>query len=380
MRSDLKRLKRDTDSRHSYASPGAGEEETAASVGGAGSTARVAALATASSSTARAEHSSGTPSVASVVREHRFGLTTSAILVLTLLAAAGYGIYSFLHRGNATPFQNFSITQVTNTGKAELAAISPDGKYILSVQNDNGKEALWLRNVPTNSDVRVIAPSAAICSHLAFSPDGNYLYFLEAADNTGNNRNLYRAPVLGGEPRQIGRDIDSDIAFSPDGNRMAYFRGNDPIRGESRLLSANPDGTGEKVLLVQQNTSLPPLWLSWSPNGKQIVYAFRPGPAGPKALSGIGLFDLASGKSSTLVAFPDKRLYELHWLPDGRGMAVVYGALPAIFRRQIGFVAYPGGSFRTITRDTNSYATLTLSADGRIAATVQVKTTHTVDV
>jgi eukaryotic-like serine/threonine-protein kinase len=323
---------------------------------------------------------SGMSSVASMVRDHRFGLATSAIVALALVAAAGYGIYSFLNRGGTAPFQNFSITQVTNTGKANQAAISPDGKYILSVQNDNGKQALWLRNIPTNSDARIVEPSGARYSHMAFSPDGNYLYFLEAADNTSNNHNLYRAPVLGGEPRQIGSDIDSDIAFSPDGNRMAYFRGNDPIRGESRLLSASPDGTDEKILLVQQSTPLPPLYLSWSPDGKQIAYALRLAGSDPKTVGRIVLFDFASGKSSTLAASADKVLYELHWLPNGRGLAVVYGARPDVFRKQIGFLAYPGGAFRTITRDTNSYNTLTLSADGRTAATVQMKTTHTVDV
>jgi len=97
-------------------------------------------------------------------------------------------------------------------------------------------------------------------------------------------------------------------------------------------------------------------------------------------VGGIGLFDLASGKNSTLAAFADKVLYELHWLPNGRGLAVVYGARPTLFKKQIGFVAYPDGTFRTITRDTNGYNTLTLSADGRMAATVQVKTTQTVDV
>ena len=131
---------------------------------------------------------------------------------------------------------------------------------------------------------------------------------------------------------------------------------------------------------MQQNATFPPHWLSWSPDGERIAYAFIPGQGGAKGVGGIGSFDLTSGKSSTLAAFPDKRLYELHWLPNGQGLAATYGARPTIFRRQIGFVAYPGGTFRTITRDTNSYTTLTLSADGRMAATVQVKTTHTVNV
>ena len=62
MRADLKRLKRDTDSRRSYAAPDAAQEATAASVGRAGSTVEVAAVATASSSRAQAAqggHSSG---------------------------------------------------------------------------------------------------------------------------------------------------------------------------------------------------------------------------------------------------------------------------------------------------------------------------------
>lgn len=384
MRADLKRLKRDMDSARVYASRGAAEEAAASNAG----TAATMAGARSTRSSAQAmqgtrgsgiaagagiARGAGISSVTEAARQHRWGAAITAFVVLALVAAAGYGIYSFAHRSGSAPFQNFSMAQVTDTGTAEQAAISPDGKFILSVQNEDGKQALWLRNVPTNSNARIVEASGASYSHLMFSPDGNSLYFLEAADKTGNIRNLYRAPVLGGEPRQIGRDIDSDIAFSPDASRIAYFRGDDPIPEESRLLSANPDGTDEKVLLVEKTAS-PPLWLSWSPDGKQIAYAYRPGQFG--VLGGIGLFEVASGKSRTLVSFQEKRVFELHWVPNGRGLMVAYGARPRIFQRQIGFVAWPDGAFRTITRDTNSYRTLTLSADGKVAATVQDRTTH----
>lgn len=347
MRADLKRLKRDLDSGRSHSIP-----QDAVSARGA-----VAA------------------STAAAARNRRLSFATVALVALFLIAPAGYGVYSFLHRGVTAPFRNFSIVQVTDTGNEKFAAISPDGKYILSVQDDGGKESLWLRNVPTNSDAQIIAPSGATYNHLGFSPDGNYIYFLEAADKTGNNRNLYRAPVLGGVPQQIAPDVDSEVAFSPDGSRMAWFRGNDPISGQSRLLSSNPDGTDPKVLLVL-NTASPPLWLSWSPDGKRIAYSLRRGQAGPTDLGGIGSYDLGSGKNSTLATFPYTEFFDLHWLPSGRGLAVSYGARPAVFKRQIGFVAWPGGAFRTITRDTNSYITLTLSADGKFAATVQQRTTH----
>jgi len=48
-------------------------------------------------------------------------------------------------------------------------------------------------------------------------------------------------------------------------------------------------------------------------------------------------------------------------------------ALEPIDRRQIGFVAISDGRLHPISRDINSYATLTLSADGKTLATVQQK-------
>ena len=90
----------------------------------------------------------------------------------------------FLNRSGPTPFQNFSITQITNTGRALQAAISPDGKYILNVEDDNGLQSLWLRNVPTGSDTQILAPAAATYASLMFFPDGNYVYFKKAGINT----------------------------------------------------------------------------------------------------------------------------------------------------------------------------------------------------
>ncbi len=145
LRADLKRLKRDTDSSHTGTI-------TAAVTSMGASSARTTVTSSA--------HGSGSSSVAEVAREHKFGLAATVVIVLVLLAAAGYGIYAFLHRSGTAPFQNFAVTQLTNTGQSEVAAISPDGNYVLSVQDESGKASLWLRNVPTNSDTQVI-PSFA---------------------------------------------------------------------------------------------------------------------------------------------------------------------------------------------------------------------------
>ena len=94
-------------------------------------------------------------------KQHKWGVAGVVIAALIILGAAGVGVYSIFHQPAAMPFENFAITQITNNGKSVAAAISPDGKYLLSAVDDNGKQSLWLRNIPTNSDTQVIAPADA---------------------------------------------------------------------------------------------------------------------------------------------------------------------------------------------------------------------------
>jgi eukaryotic-like serine/threonine-protein kinase len=374
LRSDLQRLKRDTDSSRRTV-PLAPEFTPAPSSNVAAPISSSATQIGAKpiSATAPASTHSGSSAVATVAKQHKWGAASIGVIALILVAAAGYGVYSMLHRTSATPFQNFTVTQVTNSGKAAAAAISPDGKYILSVLNDNGMASLWLRNVPTASDTQVIPPSPSTYRGLAFSPDGNYIYFRKAQNAVESDFNLYRAPVLGGTPQTVVRDIDSNVAFSPDGNRMGYVRGNDPEIGKYRLLSADLSGNDEKVLKIAPlvGGSGVPAFLSWSPDGQQLAMALTP----DDAMGGIDIFDLGSGKSRRLLTFNDKQPNSLKWLPEGL-IAIYNAAGPNFAKSQIGFIPPAGGQIQPITRDTNQYITLTLSADGKTLASVQQKTTQ----
>jgi len=368
MRADLQRLKRDSESGHRSAP----SEMDAASV--AGSSAGVSSVSSVGGATAapgsgstQAAHTSSSAVVAAA-KKHKFGLAGGAIAALVVLAAAGFGVYSLLHRAAPVPFQNFGITQVTNSNKAVVTAISPDAKYVLTVINDNGLNSLWLRNVATGSDTQVVPPSATI-PNVAFSPDGNYVYFRKAENGINSDFSIYRAPVLGGTPQVVVLDVDSAVAFSPDGRRMAYFRANDPETGKYRLLSANLDGSDEKVLYIAPLRFLP-RWLAWSPNGKTIAYAIaRP----DNALGGINFFEVETGKLRTL-PLNDAMPWEVEWSSTGDGLFVTYQQKGAnLGRNQIGFVPLSSGKVLPISRDTNNYSTVTLSADRKTLATVQQK-------
>jgi serine/threonine protein kinase/Tol biopolymer transport system component len=375
MRSDLKRLQRDSGSGRGAVSTASSSNETQSPVVAASSASSGSSSASAIAAPVAAAHTSSS-SVTAVARQHRLGTIVASLVALALLAAAGFGVYAFLTRTGPVPFQNFTVTQETNNGKADLAAISPDGRYILHVQDENGLRSLWLRNIPTGSDTQVIPPATGVYRDLAFSPDGNYVYYRKSGNMQATEFNLYRAPVLGGAPKQVVRDIDSDVAFSPDGQRMGYIRANDPEPGKYRLLSATLDGSDETVLRIAQSTrGADPTHLTWSPDGKRIAYSFQ---ASGAVLAYVETFDLAGKQVATLASLPANFAFELKWLPGGHWLLVVYTTKPHFEQPQIGLLS-ADGKLQPITRDTNRYSTLTLSADSHSAATVQVKTTRSVE-
>ncbi|MFZ3262860.1 MAG: hypothetical protein WA172_02575 [Terriglobales bacterium] len=373
MRADLKRLKRETESSRTaaHSRPDAGLASSSAT--GAPSASSASGMAPVSGSdTGQPAHSSSSAVVAAA-KQHKIGLVGGALAALAVLAAAAFGVYSMLHHAAPAPFQNFSIAQATNSGKAVVTAISSDGKYLLTVMDDKGLNSLWLRNIATASDTQIVPPSATI-PNVAFSPDGNYVYFRKAENSINSDFSIYRTPVLGGTPTKVVNDVDSTVAFSPDGTRMAYFRANDPETGKRRLLSAKLDGSDEKALFIQPLTYLP-RWLAWSPDGKRIAYPDDP----HGAFGALSLFDVESGEIKTLT-FADKEITALQWSTGGDGLFVTYRQKgPDLGRIQIGFVSLSDGrvsdgEVRPISHDTNTYSTLTLSANGNTLATVQQKT------
>jgi len=239
---------------------------------------------------------------------------------------------------------------------------------------DNDGQSLWLRNVPTGSDTQVVAPTPSDYASLTFSPDGNYFYFRKAVNPLSTHHDLYRAPVLGGSPQIIVRNINSDITFSPDGHRIAYVRANDPEIGKYRLLTATVDGNDEKVLQIVEVGSSTDFahHLAWSPSNQIAYQLVQPGAA----TGGIELFDLEAGKSHRLATFDDQYVTGLSWLPDGRQILINYWTRPDAYRGQIGWMSSTGGDIHPITRDTNRYDGITSSADGRTLATVQTKITN----
>ncbi|HEU5410315.1 MAG TPA: protein kinase [Candidatus Acidoferrales bacterium] len=377
LRADLKRLKRDTDSGRLAASTRATESggpvvpsettDPAPRTGRLASGSTVAGSKFSATATVATEYRSGSSSVNAAARRHKFSTPDLIIIAILILAAASYGGYAFLHRAPAAvPFQNFTVDQVTNTGTALEAAISPDGRFLLTVQSDKGLESLWLRDIVSGSNTEVVAPLGQALRTPAFSPNGSYIYFRRLSAGA-LGWELLRAPLFGGAPQVVARDVDTNAICSPDGKSIAYARRKTPSVGEWSLFEADVDGNNEKPLLAGASGQVP-LNLAWSPDGKRIAVAF---------FDGIRIFDLATDKINPFVhgvGFADR----LAWAPDGHSIFVDYH-IPVSPQFQIGNFSFPAGKFRNITNDASTYTSASLSENGKTLAIVQHEESHEID-
>jgi eukaryotic-like serine/threonine-protein kinase len=304
----------------------------------------------------------------------RGGIPWRAIAAAAVLLVAAAAIFLVVKtRTSPEAPHAFSIdhlTRLTNTGNAYMAALSRDGRYVVHVKNEEGKPSLWVRQTATTSDVRIVPPADVSYDGVAFTPDGNYIYYntYQGFARAGT-ATLYRIPVLGGSPVALVDDVDSGVAFSPDGKRMAFVRGVQS-KGTSVLLTANVDGTS-----VQELGQLkPPAKLqnedpSWSPDGTTIAAT---GTLGTTTVA-VFAFDVASG-NATQIGSAWAFVRKAEWMPDGRSLLIdavdltVAGPTP-----QLWTLSYPSGAATHVTNDLNVYTGVSLSADGRVLATVQAE-------
>jgi serine/threonine protein kinase len=353
LRSDLKRLKRDTES-------GRVPSQDSGAVH----------ISSASAPLAGSQGSSGS-ALAAAASQHKAGVGVIIAVVLMIVAAAAFGVYSLFFSVRRQPFESLKISKVSGTHNARIGAMSPDGNYLAYVLNNEGDESLWLRHLASESNVQIVPPQHVQYSALRFSPDGGHVYYSHtqlASGPASQEYDLYRIPVLGGTPQQVVKDVDTNPSFSPDGQRFVFVRANDPDPGKFHLVIANADGNNEKSIFTGPMANVI-ADSSWAPDGKAIAAVVF--DQDKKTISTVISIDPETGARKTISAPPATALNRVSWLPNGKALLVIFSTMETNFsRQQIGLVGYPDGKFRSITADTNDYANLSISTDGSTIATV----------
>ncbi len=295
-------------------------------------------------------------------------------LLLAMGAASIAGYYRWTKRQAGFNAENMQITKLTDSGMAGLVAISPDGRYIVYSLVDGEQQSLRMRNVSTKSDVQVLPPESLHLIGVTFSNDGDFIYFVRSEKTYAAAHDLYRIPVLGGPEEQLIHDIDSPVSFSPDGKRMAFMRGVSGHKLEIHVSGA--DGSGDHAI-----ATLPALLarfalngVAWSPDGKTIMTPAYHYPENRKyRLTAIAADD---GRMQDILSSTEF-IGRPAWMPDGRSMVVPMqrGAVQEMQltgATQLWSVAFPDGSVGRITNDLTDYGpSVSATRDSRMLAMVE---------
>jgi Tol biopolymer transport system component len=269
------------------------------------------------------------------------------------------------------------IERLTTNGKSTVAAISPDGKYVVYGVDEGGQHSLWVRQVSASSSVQIIPPAEDVYyAGISFTPGSDYINFVKLQFEKNVDGAVYQMPVLGGAQKKLIANAEGGVAYSPDGKQFAFIRSNYPNMGESALFLANTDGTGERIIASRETPesfSGRELAPAWSPDGKTIACIVA-------TATGVGRMDVvevnvADGTSKAVVTKEWEEIYQIAWLPAKSELLVLGVEKGSVnYSGQIWSFSYPEGEARRITADFNNYASMSLPSDSNALVTVQSNT------
>jgi Tol biopolymer transport system component len=265
-------------------------------------------------------------------------------------------------------YQSIQASRLTDTGAANLAEISPDGKFVAFVSRQEGRRSLVVQQVSTRSVVQVLQPSPLYFYQPSFSPDGDFIYYVTVEKGIGT---LYQVPTLGGESKKIIVDVDSKVSFSPDGKRIAFVRHN-PNEGGDAVILADADGANPQVFLNTKDIDYDQfVGVDWSPDNDKLLVGVFKNKSDPNQKLRLATVEL-DGKHLEYIGEKGwLGLRSFEWIRSGAGIVLVAKANSGE-NSQVWMVSYPSGEARQVTTDTTEYESASVSQDGGTLVTTRI--------
>jgi eukaryotic-like serine/threonine-protein kinase len=192
----------------------------------------------------------------SVAKRHRGVLVGTATAVLLLIVALVYWLLP-----PVPPPAVSGYIQLTHDSRSKQL-VGTDGSRLYFEFRGGGANYSSAEVSVTGGDVVPIRAPSPVTTLLNISPDGSDLLVINRTIPGISEGPLWALPILGGSPRRLANVQGHDGAWSQDGKKLVYATGNE-------LYVANEDGTEPRKLI-----SLPdmPYALAWSPDDSKIRF------------------------------------------------------------------------------------------------------------
>ena len=195
----------------------------------------------------------------------------------------------------------------------------------------------------------------------SFSPDGNQVAFVWD-DEKGGNQDVYVKMIGTETPLRLTSDMAEDYSptWSPDGRSIAFLRYSDTDRGIYVLPALG--GPARKVFSPVGVVEWERGALSWSPDGKTLIFPDGKSSHSPSAIYAL---DLESSKAHPITKPPSFWDGDAspQFSPDGSRIAFVRGIEGWV--RDLYVTDASGGEPTRLTSDGRMVSTLSWTADGK---------------
>jgi DNA-binding winged helix-turn-helix (wHTH) protein/Tol biopolymer transport system component len=281
-----------------------------------------------------------------------------------LLPVGGFFWFRTENRKALVPFTQMQIRQLTNNGKVEIAALSPDGKLFAYVTDDFGKKTLRLGQTDGGNSIQLRPPNEKIYNSLAFSPENDKLYFL-IRDENNENPTLFRMPVFGGAAEKIHENINN-FALSPDGKQIAFAKFN--YEEKKNILVVRDLSSGSELEIVSP-LPVPYPSISFSPDGKTLAFSC----ATEEYIHNAYTAQISSGEIKQISKQNFGEIDKTAWTADGNNIILtarkpqVWSGVPQF---HVWNINIPSGEANQITTDLSSYLDA-LSLSGNALLTIE---------
>ncbi|MGH9945897.1 MAG: winged helix-turn-helix domain-containing protein [Pyrinomonadaceae bacterium] len=286
-------------------------------------------------------------------------------LAVVVLVGIGFvvfrqGVDSTVSKKNLS-FDQPQMKKLTRSGDVYGPFISPDGQYLAYISLVGNEQGLSVRQISTDSTLN-LAPARPGVKYwaLAVAPDNSFLYYIVKEENI-NYGNVYRIPLLGGQPHKLVDLASGGLAISPDGKNVAFVR-IDREKRKSFIVTVNNDGTDEKIV---DSLELESAYysLDWSPDGSSFVCSIKRSEAGRDDWY-ITEMPVDGGEQRIIGKPSNSKIVAVKWLPDKSGFLANIVDEQS-HQPQIYYVSNPAGEMRRITYDLNYYYGISVTKDGK---------------
>ncbi len=237
IRTDLKRMRRDTGSGRISTASGTAVQDGTAKVDSASSAAIAAA-----------------PAASGMGRNKYLIAGAAAVLLIAAFVA-----YHFWNRESG-PSGPAKITQISHWDKPmDGARLSPDGHTVAFVSPVNGVEQVFFM-LSAGGEPLQLTSDAGDKTVQCFSPDGTEIYYT----TSGGRDEIWAMPALGGTASRVA----SGTALVPSADGASLFF----LKSDSRgIFRTSKSGVGEEKIYSFDSTTFPPLEILPFPGGSHLL-------------------------------------------------------------------------------------------------------------